>query len=272
MAAIRLPMKRVEKPWGRIKLWEGFEDAQDDGHPIGEIWFEAPGDVELLVKYLFTAEKLSVQVHPDDAFARDHGFRRGKDEAWLILEADPGATIALGTLEVMSREELRAAALDGLIEHKLFWKAVKTGDVLYSPAGTIHAIGGGLTLIEVQQNVDLTYRLYDYGSERELNLDDGIAVADPTPYRLPAICRNVSPGRTVVAEGGKFVMERWSGAHSTAIGSSEVSVWIIPLAGGGSVGGEVLEAGGVWLVDGETDMELSADAELLVAYPVRSSG
>lgn len=107
---------------------------------------------------LFTAEKLSVQVHPDDAFARDHGFRRGKDEAWLILAAEPGATIALGTLEVMSREELRAAALDGSIEHKLFWKPVKTGDVLYSPAGTVHAIGGGLTLIEVQQNIDLTQR------------------------------------------------------------------------------------------------------------------
>src|SRR3546814_2738640 len=92
---------------------------------------------------------------------------RGKDEAWLILAAEPDSTIALGTKRPVGREELRDAALDGSIEDLLDWKPVKAGDFYYSPAGTVHAIGAGITLIEVQQNVDLTYRLYDYGRPRD---------------------------------------------------------------------------------------------------------
>jgi mannose-6-phosphate isomerase len=87
-----------------------------------------------------------------------------------VLDAEPHASIAIGTLEVDDREALRAAALDGSIVGMLDWKAVKKDDSYYTPAGTVHAIGPGLTLIEVQQNVDLTYRLYDYGSDRELHL------------------------------------------------------------------------------------------------------
>src|SRR3546814_5009861 len=116
---------------------------------------------ELLVKYLFTNENLSIQVHPDDEGAKARGYPRGKDEAWVVLEADPGATIAIGTRRVMTREELREAALNGTIEAVMFWKSVKAGDVFYSPAGTVHAIGEGLPLVEIQQNVDLTYRLWE---------------------------------------------------------------------------------------------------------------
>src|SRR3546814_15884490 len=77
--------------------------------------------------------------------------------------------------------------LNGTIEDVMFWKSVKAGDVFYSPAGTVHAIGEGLTLVEIQQNVDLTYRLWDYGRPRELHLDDGIAVSDPVPYVTPHV-------------------------------------------------------------------------------------
>src|ERR1700748_1525723 len=101
MPAIRLETKRVEKPWGRHTLWPGFEDAPEGSPPVGEIWVQAPkgvgeDDPELLIKYLFTAEKRSVQVHPDDAYARAHGPAPGKSEAWQILGADPHATIAIG--------------------------------------------------------------------------------------------------------------------------------------------------------------------------------
>ena len=91
MPAVRLETKRVEKPWGRHgKLWPGFPDAPQSGEPIGEIWFQPPGQSdagsgpELLNKYLLTSEKLSVQVHPGDAAARAAGYPRGKDEAWVI--------------------------------------------------------------------------------------------------------------------------------------------------------------------------------------------
>jgi mannose-6-phosphate isomerase len=185
MTAKRLTTHRVEKPWGRHRLWPGFADPPADGEPIGEIWFQDEGDdtPELLVKYLFTAEKLSIQVHPDDAAARASGHARGKDEAWVILDAEPDSTIAIGTRAPVSHETLRAAALDGSIETLVDWKPVKAGEVYYSPAGTVHAIGAGITVVEVQQNVDLTYRLYDYGRPRELHLDAGIAVSDAIPLR-----------------------------------------------------------------------------------------
>ena len=112
MTATRLTTKRVEKPWGRISLWPGFDSVVPGGAPVGEIWFEAPGDPQLLIKYLFTSEKLSIQVHPDDMAARARGYPRGKDEAWVVLAADPHATIAIGTVTPMTLDELRRAALD----------------------------------------------------------------------------------------------------------------------------------------------------------------
>ena len=268
MPARRLTTKRVEKPWGRHDLWPGFPDAAADGEKVGEVWFEAPGDPELLVKYLFTSQKLSIQDHPDDAYARAHGYKRGKDEAWVILSAEPHATIGIGMLQPMTHEELRAAALDGSIDEKMDWKAVKAGDTFYSPAGTVHAIGPGLTLVEIQQNVDLTYRLYDYGSGRELHLDDGIAVSNPVPFVAPHVTRDVAPGRAVLADGPAFVMERWTFAGTGTLSPErDRPAWLVPLAGGGTIDGETLEAGGVWLTDGASDVVLKDGSDMLVAYP-----
>ncbi|AGH49996.1 phosphomannose isomerase-like protein [Sphingomonas sp. MM-1] len=271
MPAIRLTTKRVEKPWGRMKLWPGFADVPAGGDPVGEIWFQAPEgrDPVLLVKYLFTSEKLSIQVHPDDEQARAHGYSRGKDEAWVVLAAEAHATIAIGTRFPMTREELREAALDGSIEDKMCWKTVKSGDVYYSPAGTVHAIGEGLTLVEVQQNVDLTYRLYDYGRPRELHLDDGIAASDPVPYVATYIPREVAPGRMVFADGPAFVLERWTGARRTAIKAGKGRpIWLIPIGGGeGRIDGEPFTAGGVWMIEDEATLDVGDDANLLVAYP-----
>jgi mannose-6-phosphate isomerase len=269
MPATRLITKRVEKVWGRHDLWPGFGDVPAGGDPVGEIWFEDPRghDPVLLVKYLFTSEKLSIQVHPDDAAARAHGYPRGKDEAWVILAAEPHATIAIGTLEGMSRDALKAAALDGSIEGKMDWKAVKAGDSFYSPAGTVHAIGPGLTLVEVQQNVDLTYRLYDYGRPRELHLEDGIAVSDPVPYVAPHIPHEIAPGRRILADGPAFVLERWSRPGTGMLSGGDRPVWLVPLAGGGAIDGDSLETDGAWLVEGAAALTLAGDVDLLVAYP-----
>lgn len=268
MSATRLTIRRVEKPWGRRKLWPGFADVPPGGAPVGEIWFEAPAaDPELLVKYLFTSEKLSIQVHPDDKAARAKGYARGKDEAWVVLAAEPDATIAIGTREVMTREELRAAALDGTIEDRMRWYSVKAGDVFYSPAGTVHAIGPGLTLVEVQQNVDLTYRLYDYGRPRELHLDEGIAASDPVPYVAPHIPREIEPGRCILADGPKFVLERWERSGAGRFRSGGRPAWLAPLAGGGRIDGGAFEPGGVWMAEGEVELTLGGDSDVLVAYP-----
>jgi len=244
------------------------------GAPVGEIWFEVPGaqdgskdGPELLIKYLFTSDRLSVQVHPDDATAQKQGYPRGKDEAWVILRAEPHASIALGTLSAMSKDELRRASLDGSIESLLDWKAVKKDDSFYTTAGTIHAIGPGLTLVEIQQNVDLTYRLYDYGSDRELHLDAGVEAADPVPYVAAYKAHEISPGREILADGPKFVLERWRTAGSGTLRSDGRPLWLIPLSGQGQIDRSALTAGGVWLADGESELSLDDGADMLVAYP-----
>jgi mannose-6-phosphate isomerase len=274
MPATRLTIKRVEKPWGRRDLWPAFEPVPEGGNPIGEIWFEVPGakdgsagGPELLIKYLFTSDRLSVQVHPDDATAQKQGYPRGKDEAWVILQAEPHASIALGTLNAMSKDELRRASLDGSIENLLDWKAVKKDDSFYTTAGTIHAIGPGLTLVEIQQNVDLTYRLYDYGSDRELHLDNGVEAANPVPYVATYKPHDVAPGREILADGPKFVLERWRESGSGTLASDGRPLWLVPLSGKGEIDGGPFEAGGVWLAQGETALTLEEGADMLVAYP-----
>lgn len=269
MTATLLTTKRVEKPWGRHTLWPGFADPAPDADPIGEIWFEAAGidSPDLLVKYLFTSEKLSVQVHPDDEAARAAGYPRGKDEAWLILAAEPDATIAIGTLEPMDANALRAAAIDGSIEHLLDWKPVKAGDFFYSPARTIHAIGAGVTLIEVQQNVDLTYRLYDYGRPRELHLDAGVAVTDARPFVAQAAPGTVSPGREILAEGPKFVLERWRGGERSLALPEGVTGWLIPVEGEGTGDDIDWKAGQCLMLTGEVAITASDGSDLLFAYP-----
>ena len=271
MPATRLTTIAVEKPWGRTNLWPGFDNP--DGRRIGEIWFEAPKgvDPDLMVKYLFTSEKLSIQVHEDDTTAKAHGRERGKDEAWVILDAEPDATIALGTREPVDRNALRAAAIDGSIEQLVDWKPAKAGDVIYSAARTVHALGAGLTLIEVQQNVDLTYRLYDYGRPRELHLNEGIAVSDAVPFVAPPIPGPIGNGRTILCEGAKFVLERWdwSGTRTVTLGNG-VDGWLIPVTGQGNADGDRFSAGECWILSGQTELTIEPEprSDVLFAYPL----
>jgi mannose-6-phosphate isomerase len=266
MPATRLSTIRINKPWGRHELWPGFEDAPVSEDAVGEIWFKAGDDApepDLLVKYLFTSERLSIQVHPDDAAARAAGHARGKDEAWLILSARPGSSIALGPRHCVTAAELYAAALDGSIETLLHWRSVKSGDVIYAPAGTIHAIGAGLTLIEVQQNIDLTYRLYDYGRPRELHLEAGVAVANLSPFIDCPAPAQTGTGRDIVIEGGKFVIERISA--NTQLRLTQPA-WLIPVTGSGTVDGHRFSAGECWLVSGAAAIQIDKGSQILLAY------
>lgn len=270
MTAQRLATICVEKPWGRHSLWPGFENPAADQPPIGEIWFDMPAGQEaaLLVKYLFTSERLSVQVHPNDAQAKAAGYPRGKDELWVILAAEPGASIALGTLAPMSAAELRASALDGTIEILVDWKPVKAGDVIYSPAGTVHAIGAGITLIEVQQNVDLTYRLYDYGRPREVHLEQGVAVAIAEPFALTSVATDSGDGRLGLAHSDKFTLERWDDRARSLSLTAGNPAWLIPVSGGGTIDGARYQAGECWLVSDGAAIRPDDGADLLIACEV----
>jgi mannose-6-phosphate isomerase len=267
MTARRLNASRVEKPWGRRDLAPLFGTVPDTAEPVGEIWFgDEPGtERKLLVKYLFTSEKLSIQVHPGNEQARAAGYPSGKDEAWVVLAADEDAVIGIGLRERVTPEALRAAAADGSIEHLVDWRPAAAGDVYYSPSGTIHALGQGLALIEVQQNVDLTYRLYDYGRPRELHLDAGIAVSDPAPYESPFAPRMEDDGRQILAEGAAFVLERWTRAAGGRLHGG-TPLWLIPVAGEAALDGAVLQPGEVWIVDGGAELRIGDDADLLIAY------
>ncbi len=186
---IRLPTRFLDKIWGAEDLSPWFPSSN---RKIGEVWFEA--DLPLLLKFVFTSERLSVQVHPDDAFAAAHERSLGKTEMWYVLRADPGAQLAIGFRETISRERLRESALSGEIEKLLNWIPVEAGDTFFVPAGTVHAIGAGLAICEIQQYSDITYRLYDYGRPRELHLEKAMQVASldairAQPAMLPIDCQ-----------------------------------------------------------------------------------
>lgn len=274
MPATRLNTLTVAKPWGRHSLGFGFADVPPDQEAIGEIWFDAAANTppKLMVKYLFTSERLSIQVHPNDAEAKARGHRSGKDEAWVVLAAEPDATVALGTVRPVSRDELRAAALDGSIEALMHWQTVQAGDVIYSPAGTVHAIGAGLAILEIQQNVDLTYRLYDYGRPRELHLDDGIAVSNPLPFTISKLQtseeQGLEQGLVWHLSGAKFNLDRWHGVSEKSVTLNVgQSAWFIPLSGSGNIDGQPFAAGECWMADTDFQITHCANADFIIAVP-----
>src|ERR1700692_1643395 len=188
--AIELARARaLPKPWGvdDLRPWSA---AGHDGIAIGEIWYERPDNEDvapsLLLKLLFTSQPLSIQVHPDDAFAHSMGLPNGKTEAWYIVNAAPEAKVALGLRRRLTPQQLRTAIDDGSIADLILWRPVSAGDVIFVPAGTIHTIGAGLVIAELQQRSDTTFRLSDSGRGRELHVENAIAVADAGPADLQA--------------------------------------------------------------------------------------
>lgn len=258
-----LPIHRVEKVWGRDQLPAPF--AGDNDARVGEIWFDPPAQLpDLLVKYLFTSEKLSVQVHPSDAQAPEG--MRGKEECWIILDAEPGARLAIGLAEEIGEAGLRAAALDGSIEDLLIWHDVQAGDFFYLPAGTIHAIGPGISLIEVQQNSDITYRLYDYGRPRDLHLDEALAVARREPYAKRARDGGQPWDERTLHEGEHFRLDRIVDAPGAATQARyQGRLLLIPVAGDYTVAGESVPAGSCALVDDVA--AISGTGKALITQP-----
>lgn len=168
---LKLNAIKSEKIWG-YELWIAST------HPSGcqkDFASFVGGDYPLLVKVIQADEALSVQVHPDDEMAMKFEACRGKTECWYVLDAKPGARLIYGMKKEYSSGELRQAILDNTLENYMKSVEARKGDFLYIPAGTVHSIGGGLRLLEVQQSSDITYRLYDWGRGRECHVDKGIA-------------------------------------------------------------------------------------------------
>lgn len=263
-----LTTRTVEKPWGREHLPPPFQSIPDTR--TGEIWFEPPAALgELLVKYIFTSEKLSVQCHPSDAQTEAKGLgRQGKEECWLVLDAEPGATLGIGFHEEIGAEAMRAAALDGSIEDLLVWHEVQAGNFFYIPANTVHAIGAGVTLVEVQQNSDITYRLYDYGRPRELHLDEGIAVASGARYPASLHKQLPSAGHVTLVDGPYFTLDLVHGvADDGLLYAYAQPLLVLPLSGEVVAAGEVVRPGQCALAPDLASVTFAPEGKALVTRP-----
>jgi mannose-6-phosphate isomerase len=239
---IRLTPSLREKVWGSTRLSPWFPDSDK---PIGEAWYLTGQDLPLLVKLLFTTERLSVQVHPDDG----EDGPRGKTEMWYILDALPGASIALGFREPITRERLRDSTRTGEIEELLNWMPVKAGEAYFTAAHTVHAIGAGIVLCEIQQNSDVTYRLWDYGRPRELHVDQAVALADLGVHPGAVEPVRLAGGRELLVKSTHFVTELVQMAPGQEFHPvpEKCQLWI-SIAGRATIGEEPCEQGEVWLL------------------------
>jgi mannose-6-phosphate isomerase len=259
------------RPWGGerlVALWPGAAADREPGEgPFGEAWLAGPGSrvasgpwaeatlrdlasdrgaeligtfphgrygarFPLLAKVLDAAEPLSLQVHPDDAYALRHeaaSGHLGKTEAWWVLEAEPGATLWWGFARPTERAEIEIAVAAGTLAGLLRRLPAAAGDVVVNPAGTVHGLGAGVTVFEIQQASDLTYRLDDHGRvgpdgrPRELHLVRGLEVADLAPGVRPAPPpQDRGDGRVEMARTHAFVLERVTPAVWSALGGGPV--------------------------------------------------
>lgn len=265
-----LPVRRVEKPWGRTQLPSPFDGMT--GGRIGEIWFEPPAELAaLLIKYIFTDEALSVQVHPSDAQTSAMGVgRQGKEECWLIIAAEPGAKLGIGLETQSNAEALHQAALDGSIEKMLRWHPVAPGDFFYIPANTIHAIGAGISLIEVQQNSDITYRLYDYGRPRELHLEEGLTVASPAPYSETWRKKVVAACEMPLVDGPLFRLDQLCGHPSDAVFQRYASgpLLVVPTSAAVRIEDVAVSPGQCALAMDMNALDIPAGETCLIAQPI----
>lgn len=171
---LKLTPIKSEKIWG-YELWIASTHPNGCQEDFKQL---CGGDFPLLVKIIQANDTLSIQVHPDDeaALQLEGPGNRGKTECWYVLDAAPGSKIVYGLKEGAKREQLEQAIQNSVLDPFLNYVEVHTGDFVYIPAGTVHAICGGLRLLEVQQSCDLTYRLYDWGRGREVHIQKGLEV------------------------------------------------------------------------------------------------
>ncbi len=266
MTARKLPRNLVEKVWGVDLLPAPFPRASKK---IGEVHFEPPPEMpQLLVKHIFTSERLSIQVHPNDeqAKAADHGCR-GKSECWAITSAVAGASIGLGFDRSIDAATMREAALDGSIVDMMTWHEVEPGDFFDVPANTVHAIGPGIGLVEIQQNSDLTYRLFDYGRPRELHLEEGIAAALGSPYPASLGTRLPEHGCRQLIDGPHFALWAIAGALDAAASISDEPVLVVPASGGGRINGKRIAFGECAWVDRIESLDVPRGSRFLIACP-----
>lgn len=273
MAIEHASVKVARTPWG-VRDLHPWSSVDGSGDTVGELWFQradknasAPA---LLLKLLFTNEPLSIQVHPDDAYARSIGLPNGKTEAWYILSATPEAQVAVGLKRHLTPQELRASIRDGSIAGLAKWRPVAKGDIIFVPAGTIHAIGAGIVLAEIQQSSDTTFRLFDHGRQRELHEDSAIAVSDAGPVQAQAGPQRLNSVRTALTVNPHFVLERIDlPANSNWVLDADRETWLLVIEGHARIGQTSASVGDAVFAEADrADIEVGPTGMSgLIAYP-----
>jgi len=256
-----------------------------DGKTLGEILSAHPelcgdkfdGDFPLLIKFIDAACDLSIQVHPDDKYATAHENGRGKTEMWYIMDAAPGAFIYYGLKYRTTPEEFAESITNGRLCKTLNKVLCKKGDVYFIPAGTIHAIGAGLLICEIQQSSNLTYRIYDYdrpgpdGNPRELHIQKAAEAADLSPSRVEGSPRGKARKlgtleRTVLARCDYFTSTHYRG--SGEIPCKKTWGMVAVLGGTGTLNGQVVKKGDGAFIPFKTEvLTLTGNLELIYTTP-----
>ena len=210
-----------------------------------------------------------MQVHPSDAYALANEGQFGKCEMWYILEAAEGAGLYLGFERETNAEEVRAAAENGTVESLLHFQPVKPGEVYFIPPGTVHAIGAGVMLFEIQQNSTLTYRLYDYkrrdkdGNERPLHLEKGLLVTEFSPYKAKKI-QGDDPCVIGTCEYFETRLYKLKLAESAKINLKDTFISLTCVRGEGTVCGEKIKRGeSVFIPANSGEIEIAGEMEIL---------
>ena len=295
MEIVKLIPECKDNIWGGVKLKEKY-GKQTDKNPVAESWelsFHKDGPTRLengktlqetateadlgknckgfpffpmLVKLIDAKQDLSVQVHPSDAYALKNENSFGKTEMWYIVEADEGAGIYLGFKEAVTQAQYEQAIANNTLTDLLNFFEVKAGDCYFIPSGTIHAIATGCLICEIQQNSNLTYRVYDYGrkdkngNERELHVDKALKVTSLEKYKPTTFPDNV------LSECKYFRVEKLNVTDSYKLNADEKSFHCITCVGGrGELNGQTVRCGDSFFVPaGYGEYELLGDMEIIL--------
>jgi len=268
MAIERARVRPVSKPWGVVDL-QPWSNAGRHDQATGEVWYErsdeAASVASLRLKLLFTSQPLSIQVHPNDSHAQSMGLSSGKSEAWYILSAAPGAKVALGLKQRLAPRQLRAAVEDGSIAGLVAWHPVVANDVVSVPAGTIHAIGAGVVIAEIQQRSDVTFRLFDFGRKRELHTESAIAVSDAGPVDVGVQSSRLTDERTLLVSTPHFAFERIDLPQDTSwCVRAGRETWMLVVGGSARAGPFDLPTGAAIFAESD-EVEISVGHQGMVA-------
>ncbi len=268
-------LDKIAESWELTVRHDGMnviENGEYAGMTLGEYLGDKAEGFPLLIKLIDACDKLSIQVHPDDTYAKEKEGEYGKTEMWYIVDAEPGAKLVYG-LRDYDKDTFRAAVADGTLEKYMNAVDVKKGDIFFIPSGLVHAIGAGILIAEIQQSSNVTYRVYDYmrrgkdGKLRELHVDKALdVIVDYTEEEIDAIRYEDGRDASALANCRYFKVDRYVLSEDVTLGSDSSFTHVLALSGEGTVGGVSIKKGeSILLPEGYHAVASGAGLEIITS-------